>query len=49
MLARSGDACECLVDVNMLDIIVILVVPNVESYGGQGNSASCKPAYTLQT
>lgn len=49
MLARSGDACECLVDVNALDTIVILVVPNVESYGGQGNGASCKPAYTLQT
>ncbi len=49
MLARSGNPCECLVNVNALDAVIILVVPNVKSYGGQGNRASCEPAYTLQT
>jgi hypothetical protein len=31
----------------VLDIVIILVMPNVESYCGRGNCLAYKPAYTL--
>ena len=32
----------------MLDIVIILVMPNAESHCGQGNGFACEPAYTLE-
>lgn len=32
----------------MLDIVIILVMPNAESYCGQGNGIACEPTYTLE-
>ena len=50
VLGRSRKARRnFLFDVDVLDIVIILVMPNVESYCGRGNSLAYKPAYTLQT
>ncbi len=34
ILGRSRNARKCLVDIDVLDVTIILVMPNVEGYGG---------------